>query len=244
MKQELIKIVLVEPQGSLNLGSVARVCKNFGITDLRLVSPRCNPNDLEANKMALKGRNILKKATKHKSLLEAISDCPRVIATCGRTDHGDIPITPTEDALKWGLSSAGNTPTAIIFGREDRGLTNQELLLANKVLSLQTSDSYRSLNLSHSVAIVLHELLRLNENELNSKVGSENNPALPNQLDNFLNDAKSLLLEIGFLLDHTSEARMNKIRSLLQRAEVRAEEVSLIRGIVRQVRWAIKNKKS
>tara|TARA_Y100001968_G_scaffold333185_1_gene394589 strand:- start:1608 stop:2342 length:735 start_codon:yes stop_codon:yes gene_type:complete len=244
MKKHLIKVVLVETIGAINLGSVARLCKNFGVNELRLVSPRCDPNDLEARKMALKGEKILINAIKYKSLKDAVADCPRVIATCGRTDHGEIPLSKPELALEWALSSPSNTAIALIFGREDRGLTNKELLLANKVLTLQASDLYPSLNLSHSVAIVLHELNRLKTNNLNPKFKSSNNPALPNQIDDFLNDAKDLLLEIGFLLDHTSEARMMKFKSFLQRAEVRSEEVSLIRGILRQVRWSINNKKA
>ena len=243
MGKSLINIILVEPMGAINLGSVARLCMNFGINELRLVSPRCKTKDINAKKMALKGNSILQNATQYKTLLEAISDCPRVIATCGRIDHGEIPLTNTETALKWALSSPKDTPTAIVFGREDRGLTNEELLLANKVLTLKTSNLYQSLNLSHAVGIVLHELNRLNSNEQKSIIRSQNNPALPKQIDDFLKDSEDLLLEIGFLLEHTSDARMSKIRCLLQRAEVRSEEVSLIRGILRQVRWAINNKR-
>ena len=244
MNQELTKIVLVEPRGSINLGSVARLCENFGIKELRLVSPHCDPNDPDAKRMAVKGKRLLEEANQYLSLVEAIKDCPRVIATCGRKDHGEIPIYETEEALQWLLPMDKNEPTAIIFGREDRGLTNQELLLANKVISLQTSNSYPSLNLSHAVAIVLHELNKCNRNLTDQKKVSDPNPAFPKELDNFLEDSKKLLLEIGFLLDHTAQARMTKLKILLQRSEIRSDEISLIRGMIRQVRWAINKKKS
>tara|TARA_Y100001968_G_scaffold302231_1_gene315371 strand:+ start:2795 stop:3535 length:741 start_codon:yes stop_codon:yes gene_type:complete len=241
MKQELTKIVLVEPMGALNLGSIARLCENFGINELRLVSPRCSKNDPEAIRMAVKGKELLNQAKTYTSVLEAIGDCPRVLATCGRLDHGEIPLCPPHEGLEWLTSNPSEVPSAIIFGREDCGLTNQELLLANKVISLQTSPNYPSLNLSHAVAIILHELNKFNFDNLRKRNSNSYNLALPKELDNFLEDAKILLLKTGFLLEHTSEARISKLRGLLHRAEVRSEEVALLRGIIRQIKWAINN---
>tara|TARA_Y100001968_G_C19342114_1_gene710071 strand:- start:341 stop:1075 length:735 start_codon:yes stop_codon:yes gene_type:complete len=243
MNKESTKIVLVEPRGAINLGSVARLCENFGITELRLVSPICNKNDPDAIKMALKGRNLLKEAKTYLSLIDAIEDCSRVIATCGRRDHGEIPLHEAQGALQWLRSDQKDTVTAIVFGREDRGLTNQELLLANKVITLKTSSKYPSLNLSHAVAIVLYELNQYNYNLITPTSNKNPIPAFPKELDNFLEDSKKLLLEIGYLLDHTAIAKMDKFKMLLHRAEIRTEEVALIRGIISQVRWAINKKK-
>ena len=239
MNKRITKIILVEPIGPINLGSIARLCENFGVSELRLVSPRCDPNNPEAIKMAVKGAKILKEANNYSSLLEAIEDCPRVIATCGRKEHGDIPLQKTHEALSWLSQSKEETPLAIVFGREDRGLTNQELLMANKVITIETSDKYPSLNISHAVAIVLHELNSYIKKESPKKFNKFSETASAKQLNDFSVDAEKLLLEIGFLLKHTSRARMNKIKSLLIRAEARPKEVSLIRGILHQVRWAI-----
>ena len=242
MKRDLIKIILVETMGAINLGSIARLCVNFGINELRLVSPKCNPNDPEAIKMAVKGAKLLKNAKVYISLIDAISDCSRVIATCGRLDHGNIPIHKTKNTIDWISSSQVNLPLAIIFGREDRGLTNNELLLANKVISLETCPSYPSLNLSHSVGIFLYELFKYNNKELNFRNKKLENIAGPKQINDLLEDTKNLLFDIGFLLEHTAEARMSKLKILLQRAEISSEEVALIRGMLRQTRWAIENK--
>ncbi len=239
---ENIKIVLVEPLGSINLGSIARLCSNFGIKDLRLVSPKCDPFDIETKKMALKGMKIIEDATYYSTLLDAVEDCVRVIATCGRIDHGDIPLCSPKNALNWLIESSSNYPVAIVFGREDRGLSNEELLLAQKVISVSTPSNYPSLNLSHAVAIILYELTRSSENYKDNKGDKSYNLSTPKELNNFLDDAKDFLLRIGFLYQHTSSSRMAKIKSLLQRAEVRAEEVSLIRGILRQTKWFIDNK--
>ncbi len=240
-----IKVILVEPSGTINVGSVARLCENYGISELCLVSPRCDPLDAEAIKMAVKGSELLKKAKIFNSLIDAISDCTRIIATCGRIDHGEIPLHNSEDALKWFLNaSKPSSRGALVFGREDRGLSNEELNLAQKVLTLETSSKYRSLNLSHAVAIVLHQLSYYENKETqtlkNQKSSCE--PASAAELNDLIQDAKEVLIEIGFLLEHTATSRMSKIKRLLQRSEIRSDEVSLIRGIPRQIRWAISNR--
>jgi tRNA/rRNA methyltransferase len=126
----------------------------------------------------------------------------------------------------------------MVFGREDRGLTNNELRLCQRVLTLHSQAAYPSLNLSHAVAVVLHDLAR---HQLKEHALTEKDPAPAPQLTGLLDDAADLLQEAGFLLPHTRAARMGKVRDLLQRAACRTEEVALFRGMVRQVRWAIRS---
>ncbi len=241
-------VVLVEPAGPLNVGSVARLCANFAVNDLRLVAPRCDPNDPDALRMAVHGRPVLTSARIYPNLLAAVSDCSRVIATAGRLDHGTIPLGPAEVVLPWAISSSGQQPIALVFGREDHGLTNAELLLSQRVIALHSSDTYPSLNLSHAVAVVLHEIARLEagpspkaEPWLVSPETPETEPAGPKALEACLDDAEELLLEVGFLMKHTARARMAKVRALLQRGLIRADEVALLRGMVRQLRWAVRH---
>jgi len=131
---------------------------------------------------------------------------------------------------------------ALVFGREDRGLSNEELLKANKVISLNTSENYPSLNLSHAVAIVLHHINQFNEIDLSKPNKKISYPANLIKLEDCINDAGSLLLDIGFLMKHTYKAKMTKIKQLLLRGEIKDDEVALIRGIISQARWKIKNK--
>ena len=140
-------------------------------------------------------------------------------------------------------------PIAVVFGREDRGLSNDELRLCQRVLTLHSGSDYPSLNLSHSVGIVLHDLARLSTNLHALPTAGPTalpapratpDPAAAPALAALLDDATDLLLEAGFLLQHTAHARMGKVRDLLQRATIRTEEVALIRGMVRQLRWAIR----
>ena len=240
--KKTIKIVLVEPAGTINVGSVARLCENFNINELRLVSPKCDYLAKESKKMAVRGINILEEAKIYKDLNSALSDCSRIIATCGRKDHGEIPLYSNKDALRWALESEREETIAIVFGREDRGLSNEELLKANKVISLNTSDKYPSLNLSHAVAIVLHQLNQFNKLDLIKPNIKNSYPSNLISLEDCINDLGSLLIDIGFLMKHTYKAKITKIKQMLIRAEVKDEEVALIRGIISQTRWVIKNK--
>ena len=198
--------------------------------------------------MAVHGQDVLSRAQVFNSLIDAINDCSRTVATCGRLDHGEIPLHTPESALGWLIDSpdkkeADTEPLALVFGREDRGLSNSELRVCQRVLSLHSSTPYPSLNLSHAVAIVLHELRRLQL--LGGKPGRcSPDPAPAQDMNDCLNDAEDLLLEAGFLLEHTAAARMGKVRDLLQRATTRREEVALLRGMVRQLRWAIRTERS
>ena len=242
---ENIKIVLVEPSGEINVGSVARLCSNFGLNEIRFVSPRCNVLSTQSRKMAVKGGDLLEKSLCFSSLFDAVSDCTRVVATCARIDHGKIPIENPLCSLPWLLDGAQSGPVAIVFGREDRGLTNEELLLAQKVLSIELDSDYLSLNLSHAVAIVLYELQKLHiHNSFKEANPLKDVLATPLQLGDCLEDAEKLLLDIGFLLDHTAKSRIAKVKAFFHRSEVRPEEISLIRGMIRQIRWAINRSQS
>ena len=242
VNKKTLVVVLVEPSGPINVGSVARLCENFSVQELRLVSPKCDYLAQEAKKMAVRGLKILEKAMVHKEINSALSDCTRVIATCGRKEHGEIPLNSNKDALCWALKSEREEKIALVFGREDRGLSNEELLKANKVISLNTSENYPSLNLSHAVAIVLHQFNQFNEIGLLKTNNKTSYPTNLTKLEDCINDAGSLLLEIGFLMKHTYEAKMTKIKKLLIRGEIKDDEVALIRGIISQARWKIKNK--
>ena len=231
--------MLVEPAGPLNVGSVARLCANYNIEDLRLVAPRCDPGDPDAVRMAVHGDVVLQHASIFPSLLEAVADCAQVVASCGRIDHGEIPLQSPEEIAPWIQESRSQgLRSALVFGREDRGLSNQELLISHRIVKLHTGDVYPSLNLSHAVAVVLHELERERRLQTKSDTPLSEIPASAPELDGCLRDAEDLLLEVGFLLEHTARARMAKVKRLVQRALIRSDEVALLRGMVRQLRWA------
>ena len=96
--KKTLKIVLVEPAGTINVGSVARLCENFNINELRLVSPKCNYLAKESKKMAVRGIKILEEAKIYKDLNSALSDCSRIIATCGRNFSMIFPSASCNDS--------------------------------------------------------------------------------------------------------------------------------------------------
>lgn len=232
-----LAVVLVEPAGPLNVGSVARLCANFNITDLRLVAPRCDHRGPEARLMAVHAEAVLEQAQVFPHLEAALADCTRVVATSGRLEPEGLPLSEPQQALGWLLPviETPSTQGALVFGREDCGLTNQELLQAGRVLRLHSSAAYASLNLSHAVAICLHGLQQPQPAGPNPMTAE---PCPRAALEAALADAEALLLDVGFLHPHTAAARMGKLRALLQRAQVREPEVALLRGMVRQLRWA------
>ena len=97
----VVVVVLVEPAGPLNIGSVARLCANFNVDELRLVAPRCDHLSEPSLQMAVHGRSMLHTAKLYPNLLSAIGDCRRSVASCGRIDHGSIPLHTPTDALTW-----------------------------------------------------------------------------------------------------------------------------------------------
>ena len=236
--------MLVEPAGPLNVGSVARLCRNFGLEELRLVAPRCDHLGEEARRMAVKGLPLLQKAMVFPRLADALADCGRVVATSGRPEGEPLPLQDPDEALSWLLAGDQALPAALVFGREDRGLSNDELLQAGRLLQVPTPTPHGSLNLSHAVAVVLHDLHRLGRRASPGRPAQEREascgeaPCPRGVLEAMLADAEALLLEVGFLLPHTAHARMAKLRALLQRGQISAPEVALLRGMVCQLRWA------
>jgi len=238
-----LKIILVEPNGPLNVGSVARLCSNFEVEELRVVSPKCDILSCDAKMMALKGQNYLDHCKIFENLENAILDCDLVLASCGRIDVSkDKFFESSENIFNWILSFKKINNLAIIFGREDRGLTNNELLLAHKTFNIPTSKNNPSLNLSHAVSIVLYELNKSSKGNFKKKSEVFNLASSRVIHDSFL-EIEEMLLEVGYLLRHTSRAKISKFKNYILRANTSMHEINVLRGIVHQINWFLKNSK-
>ncbi|WP_297083244.1 RNA methyltransferase [Thermoleptolyngbya sp. C42_A2020_037] len=270
---EQIRIVLVEPAGPLNVGAIARVMKNFGLRQLVLVNPQCDPLSAEARLLAVHAADLLEAAHPVATLSEALTGCQRAVATTGR-DRTTLPIRleSPQDCLPWLRSplSDGTLPTAaLIFGREDSGLTNAELNLAQRFVQIPTSEAYASMNLAQAVAVCCYELSIGRQSAVRSpqagggdgidkgidkainpaihKVAAgESNPhsataptASLDTLEAYFNQLEALLLDIGYLYPHTAASRMEKFRRLFLRAQLSEPEVAMLRGVLSQMKWAI-----
>ena len=239
-----LKIVLVEPNGAINVGSIARLCSNFDVEELRIVSPKCDVFSLDSKKMALKGQSHIDNCKKFNSVEQAISDCDLVLATCGRIDLSkDIKCESPEEISKWISSFKRIDNLAILFGREDRGLTNSELLFAHKIFNINTSKNNPSLNLSHAVAIILYELNKGSIDNQNQYTKVFNLASSKEIYDSF-KDLEEMLLRTGYLLEHTSFPKISKFKKFVLKANISSHEINILRGIVHQINWFLNNPKS
>ncbi|MDZ8238277.1 MAG: RNA methyltransferase [Nostoc sp. ChiQUE01a] len=233
-----LRIVLVEPAGPINLGAIARVMKNFGLHNLLLVNPQCDPLSAEALMMAVHAKEILESAVVVPTLPEALHGCVRAIATTGRVRSWEIPLENPRTALPW-LLEEPEKPVALIFGREDRGLSNEELNYAQRFVFIPTNENYLSLNLATAVAICCYELSQSTQ-EPKTQTLPQSELASLDVVETYYDQLESLLLKIGYLYPHTAASRMEKFRQLYNRAHLQTGEVAMLRGILRQVEWALK----
>ena len=239
-----LKVILVEPNGPLNVGSVARLCANFEVDELRIISPKCDIYSLEAKKMALKGQKYLDKCKVFNNLEHAIFDCDLVLASCGRIEKSkDSFLESPEDISQWISSIEKIDNLAILFGREDRGLSNSELLFAHKILNITTSKKYPSLNLSHAVSIILYELNRSSKRNFKGDLKAFD-LASSKQINDSFFEIEELLIKVGYLLKHTSKAKISKFKKFILRANTSTHEMNILRGIVHQINWFLKNSKN
>jgi tRNA/rRNA methyltransferase len=241
-----VRIILVEPAGPINVGSIARVMKNFGFNHLVLVNPQCDPLSPEALQMAVHAKDILESAVSVATVPEALQGCTRAIATTARVRNWDSPLENPRTALPW-LLEKPEQPAALIFGREDRGLSNEELNYAQRFIRIPTSSSYPSLNLASAVGICCYELAQSDakieeDTGASSLQASSSEPAPLDILEEYYQQLESLLLKIGYLYPHTAASRMEKFRQLYNRAQLQTKEVGMLRGILRQVEWALENR--
>jgi tRNA/rRNA methyltransferase len=242
-----IRIVLVEPAGALNVGSIARVIKNMGFKHLVLVNPQCDPDSAEARQMAVRGYEVLAAARQVATLPEALQGCQRIIATIGRDHSPDQLVESPRQALPWLLAQ----PAALVFGREDRGLTTTELNYAHRLVRIPAHPAYPSLNLAQAVAICCYELYQAVElsgqlPNLSSEHGDRESAtelASFEALESYYQHLEIVLSKIGYLFPHTAASRMGKFRRLFSRSQLSKSELALLRGILSQFEWSLAEQK-
>lgn len=230
-----LRVVLVDPKFSPNLGAVARIMKNMGVADLRLVHPRAELNK-EAYTMALGAAEVLDQARLHDHLPEALADCGLVVGTTRRQGvKRRNPLSPRRAAEMLRTVLEAGEPAAVVFGSEDTGLSNEEVMLCHWLVNIHPGTGFESLNLSHAVAIVLWEI--------NQALREWHPPALKlassRNLENMFQHLERMLCEIGFIQESDPRRMMLAIRHFLHRAGLTEREVKIIRGILRQTKWKI-----
>jgi tRNA/rRNA methyltransferase len=234
----MIQIVLVQPKGPLNIGAVARTMKNFDLSELVLVAPQCDPFDTQALDMSVHAEDLLRRCSLFDSLPEALQDCVAVVGTTARVRTVPAPLEPPETGLSWLAKQRHLGPVALVFGPEDRGLSNEELALCQRFIYIPTSQNYPSMNLAQAVAVCAYVLSQQTRQELTSGV-TLLPPAPAGETERFYQHFQEALLEVGYLQPHTSKRKMEKFRRLFNRAALTSEEVALLRGVLRQMIWNV-----
>ncbi len=149
--------MLVEPQGALNIGSVARAMMNFGFSDLRLVNPQTDHLSDEARRMAVKATSLLEGAQIHPDLPSALADCHLAMGTTRRFGKYREDFLHPDQAAQEILALPPAQRTALVFGREDKGLHTAELDLCQRLITIPTGDLLPSMNLAQAVSLCLYE---------------------------------------------------------------------------------------
>ncbi len=225
------RVVLVEPLYSGNIGSVARVMKNFGFHELVLVSP-CEL-DSPARLMAVHAYDIIEKARIEFSLKDALSGSNTVVGMTGlhgKTDnkHFRMPAYNPKQ-LKDKLSEKGGI-VSLIFGREDAGLRNEELEMCDIIVNIPTSPEYPSMNLSHAVGVVLYELSDVE--------GGERYLADHSDVELLYEHIDEVLDDIEYK-EHKENKTKLMLQRILGRAELTGREVQTLRGVLRRIQWKL-----
>lgn len=233
---ENISIVLVAPQGPLNIGSICRAMMNFGFSDLRLVNPETEHLCDEARRMALKASDILEHTRIFESLEEALSDCHLTLGTTRRFGKYRQDFLHPDQAGRLLVPWIEEGRVALIFGREDKGLRTSELDLCQRLITIPTSHEFPSMNLAQAVAVCLYETSKA-VFESNKKEGGRRRMASGSLLDEMYGHMKTSLLECGFLNHQNPDHIMHTFRRIFGRAGLDNREVHLLRGLWRKVEW-------
>ena len=229
------RFVLVEPQSPGNVGAAARAMLNFGYQDLRIVSPACDPLAKEARRMAVGARKVLEQAVICDNLEQALLGAGVVIGASRRTGRHRWPHFPIQNLAEELGERACSSELALMFGREDSGLTDLELDRCTHLVHIPTSESYPSVNLAQAVLLLAWELYRAGlpgePDEGEPIAGDETREAMYRHLEDALRT-------IGFLKKDNTEVIMRRLRRMYGRADLSENEVRIVRGMAHQTLWA------
>ncbi len=231
----MLRIVLVEPREAGNVGAVARAMKNFGFDDLWIVGE--HPELLPvAGWWASGADDLLASARFAATLGEAIGAAHVTVATTsmrGRTTP--VTFSPKSLAEKF-ASLADEQVLALVFGREDSGLTREELALCHHTAAIPANDRFPTMNLAQSACVFCYEL-----SAIAPRAESRELPDA-STLERMHQRARELLLEVGFLHENNPDRIYEDLRTIVARAELDAREATIVLGIIRQIEWALRKR--
>ena len=228
-------VILVEPQLGENIGAAARAMANFGLTELRLVRPRDGWPSVQARRSASGADRVIDEARLFDTLEEAIADCNFLFAATARQHDQAKPVVGADEAARIALPRvAADERVAFIFGRERNGLENDEVGLADAILTLPINPGFASLNLSHAVAVVAYEWLKAsNGGALPFSTPERSVPAPKEQLLAFFANLERELARVEFFRPPEKHSTMIvNLRNLVTRMRPTQQDVDTLHGVI------------
>lgn len=233
VRLENITIVLNRPRFPENIGAAARALCNMGMRRLVVVSPEQYDVTRVLRLATHAASDVVEQMACFKDLKEALSPFNHVVGTTARRGRERQLVMQPQQMAEHLVPISQNNQVALLFGPEDRGLTNEELRLCHHLVTIPT-DQFSSLNLAQAVMVICYEIFKSGKTKPNQQT-----PRLASriELDGMYDQVKDLLVRIDYILPDNPDYWMNKLRRFFTRLQLRAGEVSIIRGICRQVDW-------
>lgn len=230
-------IILIRPQLGENIGKAARAMLNFGLTDLRLVAPRDGWPNPDAGPSAAGAGSVIDTARVFDTVEEAVADCTHVYATTVRDRDMPKPVvTPSEAADQMKALLAGGEQPAIMFGPERSGMTNDDVALADSVLTIPVNPDYGSLNLAQAVILVAYEFHHKGDATPAYQPAHPEGLASKQELVGLMEHLETELDGKGFFRSEgRKDTQRRTIRNLIQNAGFSSQEVQTLRGIVKSL---------
>lgn len=229
-----LRVVLIEPREAGNVGAAARAMKNFGFAELWIVGE--HPELLPvAGWWASGADDLLAEVRFAKTLQEAIGDAHVTVATTsmrGRTTGTTF--TARTLAARFAAMSDDQV-LALVFGREDSGLTREEVVLCQHAASIPTNAAFPTMNLAQSICVFCYEIASMEP----APAGARTLPRAE-VLERLHERAEALLLEVGFLHENNPSRIYDEIRALVARADLDERETTIALGILRQIEWKLR----
>ena len=228
-------IILIDPQLGDNIGSTARAMLNFGLTDLRLVRPRYGWPNPKAVAMAAGASEVLEKTKVYEHTIDAVADLDLVFATTARErDLSKTVLTPNRAAEQLTKHSIKGGKSGVLFGPERSGLVNDDVVLADAVITVTLNPEFSSLNLAQAVLLIGYEWLQAKLKQTESVVGwGKKNKATIAEREYFYQRLEGELHKAGFLHpDHLAPTIKRNLRSMFNKVGLTQQEIKTLHGVV------------
>jgi tRNA/rRNA methyltransferase len=235
-----LAVILFKPKFAENIGATARACLNMGCSQLVVIQPQNWDMDRAASLATPKGQDVLSQIKFEPDLSSALSPFQVAYGTTARTGGWRKGIlTPEQAAPQIVESIASEQKVAIVFGPEDRGLTNQEIDICGQLLTIPTAREASSLNLAQAVLIILYECLKKGLDKPFSPAGPPPSRLINHHEQEILySNIQEVLLEIDFIKKDNLDYWMLPLRRFMNRLKLKRNEYNLLMGICRQIKWA------